>query len=227
MLARILRALENQSYPRRAWAAAIADMISPVLVPGATIVDAPCGGGVIAFRLARSFPGCRLELRDISGAATEAAIHRLRGRADVRRGDVRDLDATPGHDLWILVNSWFLLDDPDSLVRSKRVRFAHLLVLCDDVESENYRAFCARHPEFHGGLNRNAQPVDELIARVEGTGYRLIHSRPLGFIPLHARNESLAASLLFSACEGVARRRGARPGYWAGLFERTADDPLP
>ena len=32
MLARILRALENQSYPRRAWAAAIADMISEVLL---------------------------------------------------------------------------------------------------------------------------------------------------------------------------------------------------
>lgn len=201
------------------------DMIAPVVRPGSTIVDAPCGGGVISLWLARAFPFCRFELCDLSEAAVAAARRRLAGRGDVRRGDVRALDARAADELWVLVNSWFLLDDPVGLVRSKRARFSHLVVLCDDVESDNYRAFCARNPGFDGGLNRNAQTVADLVTSVEGCGYRLLRSEPLTFIPLYAFGSSPVWTTLFPLFDGMARRRGSRPGYWAGLFERTNHSP--
>jgi hypothetical protein len=226
MFRHLLRFLEEHSYPRRNWAAALAAMVAPIVRPGSTVVDAPCGGGVIALWLSRAFPACRFELRDLSEPAVAAARRRLSGRdADVRVDDVRNLDAGPGDDLWLLVNSWFLLDDPAGLVRAKRARFSHLVVLCDDVESENYRAFLESHPGFEGGTNRNAARIEDLVATIEGCGYRLVGSEPLSFVPLYAWGESLATTTFFTFLDGLARRRGARPGYWAGVFERTPGPP--
>lgn len=206
-------------YPHYYWAWEIENVLRKYgLSPDATIVDAPCGEGLISYWLARAFPGNKFELVDQSGSAMTVAGRLLPG-ARLIRGDLYDQDMKEGSDVWLLINSLFLLPEPERIVRRMRSRASSIVGIFPYLEHSNYRCFMQDNPDFS---NTSAMSQKETLAFFERCGYSTLTCFPLTPVPYHCMRVPFLNGILrrlYLLLDPVyPAEKGA---YWLGVFNRS------
>ena len=224
----LLRWLTNHSYPHKPWAREILQILDCVHEPEATIVDAPCGSGVISYWLQRWRPTWNLELLDLSEEAVHLARQRIpRLKNAIRCADVRHipLRSRSNRDVWIIVNSLFLLDDVQGLIRSNRGRFRQVVVFCDDLERSNYRAIYRDRPWLDGVCQRGVLDQPCVRGLIDRCGYEPVETRGCTFLPSYALGENPASLMALGGLDAFARLCSLPANYWIGVFRRRDDVP--
>ena len=131
-------------HPVQRWAIEIRDVLTQLPVGDATIVDAPCGDGVIAYWLIKQGVGKRYELYDLSSRLTDRAAQMIdwpKSKNFELRVEARDIHDIPldgrTDDIWLLINSIFLLPDIDRMMERMRSRAKTIIAIFPIVTSKN------------------------------------------------------------------------------------------
>ena len=121
------------------------------------------------------------------------------------------------------MNSLFLLDDVQGLFRSNRGRFRHVVVVCDDLDGPNYRAFYRDRPWLDGVFNRGALDQPGVCRLFDRCGYEPVETRGCTFLPSYALGENPASLMALGGLDAFARLCGLPANYWIGVFRRRDD----
>jgi hypothetical protein len=215
-------------YPACQWARQIGCILRRIQVTDeTTLIDAPCGDGIISYRLMLSGVGNRYELCDTSERAVARAramfTKRFVGRREVsiQVRDIFDMPLGNRHDdVWLLVNSLFLLPDIPTLVRRMRARVKHVVGVFPHTNTADYRSYLARRPDVNT-FPMNQQETIEFFA---GQGYTLLESQQTSYVGLRFIRSGyirLLASYAVNPLERFFPRTQAQ--YWIGAFVRDND----
>jgi len=206
-------------YPQYRWAKRLCALLPPYLAERETqVVDAPCGDGVVSYWLLRSGKFANaFQLFDRS-AESIAQVKRFisaHPAATAAAGDIFTIPAAePRRDVWLLVNSLYLLPEIDRLVARMRPRFRVIIGIFPHLDRPNIRYYIQRtgHDE-----NINKMDVAETVAFFARHGYRLEHREDVGFIS-QFRWSGPGLRRLLNLVEPFAGRR--QGNYWLGVFGR-------
>ncbi|MCA9218130.1 MAG: class I SAM-dependent methyltransferase [Planctomycetales bacterium] len=226
MISDLLRFPRFYRYPYYHWGKAFSSLLSEAdVADDATIIDAPCGDGVVTFWLAKngfrnSFVLCDIAERDVNRARKLKDWPALRNvEVKVTLADIHDLKVTceRTRDVWFLINSLFLLPEIDRLFEKMRPRVEHVIGLFPDISSRNYRCYKKRHPT----MNANEMDRNEVSAFFNRHGYETKKTLDASFIPHHCiqpmRLQQIARYGLNPFGNLVSKKD---PCYWVGLFSR-------
>jgi hypothetical protein len=223
----ILRQRRYYLYPHFHWAAAIQKVLATtagIVRDDVTLIDAPCGPGGISYWLIKRNVGSRYELCDISPRAIQRAMAlqswgEARGvKVSVACKDIFELDtSSPARDIWLLINSLFLLPDVDRLVEHMSRRVQHVVGLFPHLDRRNYRCYVRRMPK----TNIHPMNREEVATFFQTHGYRLRATQDVTFIPFHCiptrSIQYLALHLLNPVEYLVPKHEGY---YWIGVFSK-------
>jgi hypothetical protein len=214
-------------YPGHHWGRDIGEILGRIGVGDATIIDAPCGDGVVTWWVMRSGVGQRFEAYDIAESSVAVASRMqdwARARSlelRVERRDVHDMPADgPADDVWLLINSLYLLDDIDALIERMRPRVGTIVGVFPHIDSADYRQWLTWSPDEVVNVNEMDEPATiDFFAR---HGYRLEERRDFCRVRMsHLKSKyvRLAAMLAVDRIEGLLPQREAC--YWLGVFRRS------
>jgi hypothetical protein len=212
-------ALSYYYYPQYRWAKRLAQLLRRYLTPATTVVDAPSGDGVISYWLLESgrFRNS-FELYDRSPELIAKAAE-LR---TVASGELTiapcDIGAIPigdrTADLWLLINSLYLLPDIDQLLTRMRPRFQTVVGVFPYLDRENYRRYLQFSERWD---NANAMTDRQTIDFFARHGYRLDHREDATFWSQY-RWSFRGSRRLLNLIDPLAAHR---PGnYWLAVFSR-------
>ncbi|MGQ9662046.1 MAG: class I SAM-dependent methyltransferase [Kiritimatiellia bacterium] len=209
-------------YPQYSWARELRLLLATLPTASTNIVvDAPCGDGIISFWLQRWLPATRFELYDLSERCIRAAAANLPAKVKIVRADIHELPAEPGADVWLLINSLYLLPNAGVLLNRMRKRMAHILGIFPYLEHRNYRCYFRRFPTL---TNPSAMTDEETVRLFRRCGYKLLYRRSLTFIPFHCLafpGFDWFSHRLFNLLDACFNRITS-PCYWLALFERNS-----
>lgn len=190
----------------------------------AEVIDAPSGDGVITYWLIRQGLQRRFQLIDIAPSKTRHAeklsvwAERRGVPVDVHTADLADIPSPPAaNDVWLLVNSLFMLDRAHEIVHLMRPRTRYVIGVFPVTSHPDYQRYAASHPDV------NVHEMDELETSTffEEHGYELRSRRDITYIPTRAIRPDIARQalrLLITPLERLVPKRS--PLYWIGVFER-------
>lgn len=209
-------------YPQRGWACTIALWMRELSLTDRRYVDAPCGDGIVSYWLARELHEARIEARDLSSQATALAAMGLcpwRTRVQVQQGAICDLATDSGNDVWLLINSLFLLPDPYGEIARLRLRFEYIVIVIPDIHARNYELYMRRS---NAQRNPHALEPSMLNRKLSDLGYAEQRSTYLSPYASYAFDQPglrrLAPPLLALMDPGPV----SKGNYWLGLYRRVA-----
>ena len=206
-------------YPQYPWAKRLGMLLRPYLQdPATAVVDAPCGDGVITYWMLRSghFKN-PFELFDLSPELI-AKAQTIRAAYPQLTATSADIGAIPvagrSADLWLLVNSLYLLPDIDGLVDRVRPRFRTVVGVFPYIDRENYRRYLQFTERWE---NANAMEDAETVRFFARHGYRLDHREDATHLSQYRWNVRGARRFL-NVLDPLFQ---GRPGnYWLAIFSR-------
>ena len=222
----LLRFPRFYRYPYYHWGKAFHSLLCEAdVAENATIVDAPCGDGVVTFWLVKNGVKRTFEMYDLA----ERDVNRARKLTEwpsakscdiqVSCCDIHTIALPAGRtrDVWFLINSLFLLPDIDQLMERMRPRIEHIIGLFPDVNSKNYRCYKKRNPS----MNANEMDRDQISEFFGRHGYATKTTVDASFIPHHCiqpmRVQQITRYGLNPFGNLVSKKD---PCYWAALFTR-------
>jgi hypothetical protein len=201
-------------YPQYRWARTLARLLPRYLTDRQTvIVDAPYWL-LKSGRFANPF-----ELYDRSPELIEKASLVGGGRQVIRaRAAACDIfeiaSAETRNDLWLLINSLYLLPDIHRLVDKMRPRFASIVAVFPYLDRANYRYYLRRADRCD---NVSGMSDAETIDFFAEHGYRLAHREDVTFLSQYRFNLR-GARRVFNILDPLfAHGKG---NYWIGVFLR-------
>ena len=210
-------------YPGQIWGAELRKIVAELPLENRTIIDAPCGDGGVAYWLIQAGIGKQYELYDLSERSIAVARRMQQWekakpiKLRIEACDILDVPAPEASDVWLLINSLYLLPNTDQLLRQMHNRAQTIIGIFPCTESANYQRYVSREP----GRNINAMSRDETIAYFAKHGYQLKHQKEFCYAPLNYFNSKyarLAATYFLNPIERFFPRREAC--YWMGVFDR-------
>jgi hypothetical protein len=214
-----MSALSYYYYPQYHWARRLSRLLPRHLTRGETVVvDAPCGDGVISYWLRKSGKiDNPFELYDRSPQLIDRASRITSPAAPVtaRACDIFDIETSERReDLWLLINSLYLLPDIDKLVTKMRPRFSTIAAVFPYLDRTNYRYYQKRADRVD---NVNGMNDQETVTFLANQGYDLDHREDVTFLSLF-RSRLRGARRIFNLLDPLAS--GGEGNYWIGVFVR-------
>jgi hypothetical protein len=178
-----------------------------------SVIDACCGDGVISYWLAKWNPSIRFVGIDIKMHDTWNC-HRKHPNLTFICGDIAsDVDTYKDSSLMI-INSLFVLEDPDLVIGKFKPLFPLVFGIFPYPTSLNFRAFTRRNPLYPNLSVMSKERTVQLFAR---HGYTVLDEQDLTYIPYHHIGLRPMRLLCFEVLEeiGLGRKEAA---YWLGVF---------
>jgi len=206
-------------YPKFIWAREITALLQKNIKTFPSImVDAPSGEGIISYWLSQNFPSIHFELYDISKESIDQAKLLLpNSKIEIR--DVFSIPIYKAEEIWLLINSVFLLPDVGHLLNRMKPRFKYIVGLFDNIESNNFKLYYKKHPEYKATVLLRTMSKNEIEEFFSNYGYRLVSYRYVTFLPFLHLPKSSIHSLFYFLLDPFLKNRH-KWAYWIGLFER-------
>jgi SAM-dependent methyltransferase len=211
-------------YPQFLWARSIAAILARFAPPPLTIVDAPSGNGVVTYWLRRRHPQYRYILVDVSPDAIDVARHNIKSAGvTFVCADISDYlqGAQLGPAVLLLINSLYLLPEPDRLMLNIRSRFETVIGLFPHIDRCNFRAFVRKNPTFKHSLLLDRNATVDYFAQYS---FHLIYGSDISTIHQHAIPKVRVLYPILVRClnlvEPIWALANPEAAYWIGVFRR-------
>jgi hypothetical protein len=212
-------------YPQYEWYQHIYPEIAKLgLEENTTIVDMPCGDGVISYWLHKNiqFSEFPFELLDISFFLT-MFIKIWTGKKkniSVKNNDIRRMTAKEkANDVWLLVNSLFLFKENLILIRRYYPRFKYIIGIFPYIHKTNYQYY---KNKFYSHNNPGAENREDTIRLFKEAGYAVQKTVELTNLCYYKYNlfgiDLLLERYFFNIIKN--RFKDKESYYWMGVFQR-------
>jgi trans-aconitate methyltransferase len=205
-------------YPQYEWASVIHEQLRSLELDAAqAVIDAPCGDGIVSFWLRRKLPAQKIVLNEMDEALLAQAGSAV-ARASVVPGDIHQLEVAGSDNVWLFVNSLYLLPKPEHLLRKLSPSASVIIGVFPYLDHPNYRSFQRAFPDFDNCSAMTEQETDQLFAQA---GFALAKKVELTAIAYHGLRvpycNFLITRILNLVSALMPRRRCA---YWLGVYQR-------
>ena len=195
-------------------------LIREIDLPGnATIVDAPSGDGIVSYWLSKRIRN-RFELYDNSEYVLAKAALRMKDKSvPLFLSDVSEIPVESQEgDLWLLINSLYLFENPAPVVERLKVRMKWIIGIFPYTDHQNYIAYMKSNKDCSnpGVMNKN-----ETIRFFENIGYRALKQKDVTFLNIHNIKPYLlkiGCIYFYNLWEKFSSKSSA--AYWVCIFER-------
>lgn len=165
----------KHKYPQNIWANQIAKEIKPLLKEvsdDSSIVDAPCGNGIIASLVNRAIQERKFLALDINPDLLLSPYCKKESQTpDFQIHDIYS-QLTDGDDnIWLFINSMYCLSDIEKLLSIQKPSFKFIVAVFPDIEADNYKYFLSTNPDFE---NPSAMNLDNTVKFMQTHGFNLI-----------------------------------------------------
>ncbi len=197
MKTRLKEFLFRSSFPQTEFAQAIARALPPSAA-NRTLIDAPCGFGVTSFHLSR-IPNTVVAGYDLDSDSVDRAKQCFgsEDRLSFSQSDIQNvLEEQTRVDVFCLINSLFLLPDPENLLRRIReIIFPHgdLFLIVPNIRSDNYRRFCELSPDSPNSLELSKEQFSPYLAELR---LRVVSIEGLIHTSVYGRSSNRLATIL-------------------------------
>ena len=172
--------LSQFKYPQSIWSKQIIAWLKQNNVPQKTIVDAPCGNGLVGYLMAQNFKDSNVLLLDIQSSLLDSSYV----KANNIQAQIADLNTVsiPNSDVWLMINSLFCLDNATTIIKQHCKSFNTIVFVLPLVERFNYRFFMKTNPGFK---NPSVMSHESLKTFMKEQGYIACYTSETTRIPNH------------------------------------------
>jgi|GEM_PF-6994320 2-polyprenyl-3-methyl-5-hydroxy-6-metoxy-1,4-benzoquinol methylase len=204
MIKRLVVYLRRFSYPQYVFAASIKRFIKPDAK--GVLLDVPCGNGVTSWALS-SIKELNVFGYDISSNAIHIAKESFeRKNLNFEVSDIRNaLSKHPVIDYFCIINSLFLLPEPDSIledVKGVLKKEGALFVILPNADSRAFKWFQKDNP----GVNKLILRESELEEHFSSCGWRMFDKVPIVYARSYKRKDVFFFSILAPVYLGILNR---------------------
>lgn len=188
---KINKIISKYHYPQYVWGREIVDYLSKSGLKVKKIIDAPCGNGEVSYYLSK-IKDCTVYGYDISTECISNAKNNFNIKNIIfEQKDIFDvLENQKEIDVFCLINSLFLLNNQELLLKKIRIKLSNdgvLLLVIPNIESVNYKNFI--DAANNRKLNNMELCLDELVKYLVEKGYKVIHCKGMNFVNQYGRKE--------------------------------------
>ncbi len=203
-------------YPQFLWSRDIYSILKSIdNLQERTIVDAPCGSGIVTYWLRKKLPDIRFELYDLSKDCIEIARRYIPG-VTIEYEDIFEVDSSGcTGDVWLLINSLYCLPEIDRLVNRHASRMQYIIGIFPDINHRNYRCFFKKNPSFN---NYSEMDQAQTVNFFKKHDYDLLYSKSVTHIPYRCYSFT-GQSRYFNLLDSFFRKKNSG-AYWICLFKR-------
>lgn len=175
----------KHKYPQNIWASEIVKILkSNIEYTSGTIVDAPCGNGIIGNLVSKELDTPKILLLD-NDASLSKSPYVINEKIDYRIEDIFDFKIDGKDNTWLLINSLYCLPDSEVLISGKRDKFKYIIAIFPNIESSNYKYFTKKHPEFS---NPSSIDINSTIQLFNQSGYIVVSQKKITKLAFHKWN---------------------------------------
>jgi len=220
--------LAYRQYPQKIWASEIITLLNEIGISEKGIIDAPCGNGIISYWLLMNKIKTQFFLYDISEERCAIAKKIIKkydkdNRVKVESKNIYELEKFEQKNIWLLINSLYLLDDLDNLLHIIRdtANSEYVIGIFPYLNKRNYECLKKADPSIEG-ININTMTANETIDFFSANGYELCKKKDITCIPIYcyARNPfvQIILSPFFNLLDRFLRNNNGY--YWVASFKR-------
>jgi 2-polyprenyl-3-methyl-5-hydroxy-6-metoxy-1,4-benzoquinol methylase len=188
------------------------------------IVDAPCGVGYITHFLSKSFPNTLFYGIDIDEESIKEAQRDWSGKnITYYQNDIYTFSFTEDYDIFLLINSLFLLPEPKKLMAKIKENLkpgGSVIVIVPNIHSDNFKSFQRAHP----GENTFIKDRNEMILFFKEAGYTVEKTEGLIYVPYVGINRKwlwiFKGSYPF-VFDKVYKWLSSKPSYWGFIIKKS------
>lgn len=188
------------------------------------IVDAPCGVGYVTYFLSKSFPNASFHGIDIDEQSIKEAQREWPSQnITYYQNDIYTFSFTEDYDVFLLINSLFLLPDPYKLMAKIKENLkpaGSVIVIVPNIHSDHFKKFQQLQP----GENTFIKDRNEMILFFKESGYIVEKAEGLIYVPYIGVNRKWLWKFKGSypfVFDKVYRWFSSRPSYWAFILKRS------
>ncbi|MBN2487378.1 MAG: methyltransferase [Bacteroidales bacterium] len=207
-------------YPQVVWAKEINQILNSSLLKNSnnyTIVDAPCGNGVITYWVKKKQKNRKFLLYDIDERLLDIVNKNLKG-VSWYNADIFKLNLETSENIWLFINSLYCLPEGEKLIETMSKQMKYVIAVFPYIGHPNYKAFLAANPDFK---NPSAMTEPETLALFEKYGYKTILKKGCTFISYHKIRPTILLKASKRLLAPIERLWGKNsPAYWLAVFEK-------
>jgi hypothetical protein len=175
----------KHKYPQNTWAKEIVKILrsNPEYLKE-SIVDAPCGNGIIGHLVFNEFSNSKVVLLDNDKSLLESPYSQNEA-IQTRVEDVFDFKINGKDNTWLLINSLFCLPNSSELISRNRDQFKYIIAICPNIGSSNFKYFTKKNPDFS---NPSAIDIPSTVKLFQQHGYTLEFQKEITKVPFHKWN---------------------------------------
>jgi 2-polyprenyl-3-methyl-5-hydroxy-6-metoxy-1,4-benzoquinol methylase len=193
----IKKILLKYNYPQIVFGKQIVNYIKDSGQPHSVIIDCPCGNGETSWHLSKLG---KVIAADISAKSIENAKHNFPNpKITFRQSTIEKLlDEEKKFDVFCLINSLFLLENYDHILRELKVRIAenkaHLIIIIPNTKGKNFTWFQSKDDSTNKLLIEEAM----IPSFFEQYGLKVKHVEPICYTHHYGRTDVKLFSVLWS-----------------------------
>ena len=188
------------------------------------IVDAPCGVGYITYFLSKSFPDALFYGIDIDEQSIKEAQRDWSGKnITYYQNDIYTFSFTEDYDIFLLINSLFLLPEPNKLMAKIKENLkpgGSVIVIVPNIHSDHFKKFQLLQP----GENTFIKDRDEMILFFKEAGYTVEKTEGLMYVPYIGVDRKWLWKFKGSypfVFDKVYRWLFHKPAYWGFILKKS------
>lgn len=217
-----------RTYPHKKWADEIYSILNKHLnTTGCSIIDAPCGNGVITYWLLKKGIASNFLLIDLAEKGIQIAKNNLvtltsSQQIEIINADIYRTNSLRSDDIWLLINSLYVFNDLTKLMEVMKKRVNFIIGIFPYLDRKNYLCLKKLRPVVEK-INYSGMSAGDTIDFFSKQGYKMLQKKDITFIPFycHRLNRPLLKfiiSQLYIQMDNFYRNKNGY--YWLGVFKR-------
>jgi hypothetical protein len=194
----------KHKYPQNTWANQICTELKILLkdLPGnASIVDAPCGSGIIASIIKQSFPDKQVFAFDLNPELLKSPYrNNQKYNAEFKVHDIFEKMVEGENNIWLFINSMYCLSDNEKLINGQKSSFKYIIAVFPDIEADNYNFFLSQNRDFR---NPSAMSLNDTVDFMNDNGYHVIKRIGITKIKFHIWNRKFIFKLMPNSLRNI------------------------
>lgn len=178
----------KHKYPQSKWGLKIVKILRLLNIDkSASIVDAPCGNGIIAWFVKSAMPDNPVMAFDLNEDLLKSPYLENQNIRSLKL-DVFKQQLEGNNHVWLLINSLYCLPDKDELIEANKAYYKYIICLVPDSNKVNFKTFTKQHPDFQ---NPSLMSIKSTIDFFNNHNYRLLTNEGITSLPFHWLNRTI------------------------------------
>lgn len=172
-----------EKYPQNIWASQVIKMLRSEKVGFDKIIDAPCGNGFIARKVAEAMPNNEVLAIDINEKQLNSKyLNPSLPNLKALKEDLFVYNLQGKNNAWLFINSMYCLPNAKDLIDSFGQKTNVIIAVFPNVRTNNFKTFERNNPDFE---NPSKMSIEETIEVFQQCHFKVVEKKECVGVAFH------------------------------------------